>query len=141
MSAPGDSGAPATSVPRLGRLQVVALAALLIVPAVVAAMLAAPAFVCACTPTAPPSIESPVEGIVIGVDSAGLGDVRGFSVRTSAGQTIPFALGPLENPADFPPGHLADHQATSSPVRVYFRDENGQHVAYRLEDAQVAPTS
>jgi hypothetical protein len=43
-------------------------------------------------------------------------------------------MGPLENGAAFPPGHLAEHQATAEPVRVSFRLEDGARVAYRIDD-------
>lgn len=94
---------------------------------------------CACTPL-PSFPVSPIEGIVVSVDSTGLGQVRGFDLRSKSGTTH-FQIGSLENPTEFTPGHLAEHQATSSPVRVYFRVEDGGHsaVVYRLEDA-VLPT-
>jgi hypothetical protein len=79
--------------------------------------------------------DSPVAGIVVAVDSVGLDQVRGFTLRTNDGETIEFALGTLENATDFPPGHLKEHQATSSPVLVFFRPENGALVVYRIEDA------
>jgi hypothetical protein len=85
-----------------------------------------------------PTITSPVDGAIIAIDSAGLTDVRGFTLR-SGGVAYEFALGPLENPTAFPPGHLAEHQATSSPVRVYFRLDGGRRIAYRLEDAAPSP--
>ena len=74
---------------------------------------------------------------VPGDDAAGLDDIRGFDLRpTGSPFAFSFVLGILENPTEFPPGHLAEHQATSSPVRVYFRREaDGRHVVYRLEDA------
>jgi hypothetical protein len=96
------------------------------------------AWTCACTPPRPtPDIASPVDGVVIAVDSAGLGDVRGFTLRpiNGGGFSFEFTLGALENPTEFPPSHLAEHQATSNPVRVWFRTENGVHLVYRLEDA------
>ena len=87
-------------------------------------------------PKSTPDIESPVEGVVLSVDSAGLGDVRGFTLRPASSPfSFTFELGALEDPTEFPPGHLAEHQATSQPVRVYFRTEDGVHIAYRLEDA------
>ena len=43
-------------------------------------------------------------------------------------------MGVLENGDQFPPGHLAEHLAGATPVRVFFRDENGTPTAYRLED-------
>ena len=90
---------------------------------------------CACTPR-PVFPASPVEGVVVAVDSAGLDRVRSFELRTTTGVTR-FEIGTLENPTEFPPAHLAEHQASSSPVRVYFRVEAGGYsaVAYRLEDA------
>jgi len=78
---------------------------------------------------------SPVVGVVLKVDSAGLDKVSGFTLRTDAGQTLVLSIGVLENGAQFPPGHLAEHLATAAPVRVWFRDENGTLVVYRIEDA------
>ena len=44
-------------------------------------------------------------------------------------------VGTLENGVEFPPGHLAEHLASSSPLRVFFRPEGDRLVVYRLEDA------
>jgi hypothetical protein len=77
-----------------------------------------------------------VEGVVIGVASTGLTEVQGFTIRTAGGETIDFRLGRLENATEFPPGHLAEHQATSTPIRVTFRIEGSERVAYRIEDAE-----
>ncbi len=79
--------------------------------------------------------ESPVAGIVVAVDSAGLDKVNGFTLRTNDGVTIVFRLGPLENATDFPPGHLKEHQTTAAPVLVFFRVDNGVLVVFRIEDA------
>ena len=92
--------------------------------------------VSASPPPPTPDVTSPVDGVVVSVDAAGLGDVRGFTLRpTNSPFSFGFSLGTLENPTQFPPSHLAEHQATSQPVRVYFRTENGIHTVYRLEDA------
>ncbi|HSL97303.1 MAG TPA: hypothetical protein VK831_01905, partial [Candidatus Deferrimicrobiaceae bacterium] len=98
--------------------------------------------VAACTPTAtvPPAGEtpaqtSPVTGVVIAVDSAGLADVRSFTLRTDSGFAYQFEIGALENATEFPLGHLGEHLATSEPVRVWFRDDAQGRVAYRIEDA------
>lgn len=85
--------------------------------------------------SATPAPESPVAGVVIAVDSGGLNDVRGFTLRSSVGDDLVFTLGELENGDEFPPGHLAEHLAAASPVLVFFRNENGQLVVYRIEDA------
>ncbi len=90
---------------------------------------------CACTPPPQPPA-SPVEGIVVAVSSPRLGQVTSFELRVEHGLSFQFAVGTLENPTEFPLSHLADHQATSQPVRVYFRTENGGvHTVFRLEDA------
>ncbi|HET9345442.1 MAG TPA: hypothetical protein VFO05_07055 [Candidatus Limnocylindrales bacterium] len=78
-------------------------------------------------------------GIVISVDSASLTDVRGFTIRTPDGRTVAFRLGPLENGAQFPPGHLGEHITTAVPVLVTYRDESGERVVVRLEDAVASP--
>jgi hypothetical protein len=81
-----------------------------------------------------PSDTASVEGVIVGVDSAGLSDVRGFTLRQMGGETLQFRLGELENPTEFPPGHLAEHQATAEPVRVWYRMEGAERFAVRLED-------
>jgi hypothetical protein len=72
---------------------------------------------------------------VVDVDSAGLTDVRGFTLRATDGTETRFRMGVLENGAQFSPGHLVEHQATAEPVRVRFREEGGERVAYRIDDA------
>jgi hypothetical protein len=96
----------------------------------------------ACGPAQSPTVApvgspppSPVEGVVVHIDSAGLADVRGFDLRLNDGTILGFTLGPLENGAEFPPGHLSEHQATGAPVRVSYRIVNGIPTVYRLEDA------
>lgn len=74
-------------------------------------------------------------GLVVAVDSSGLTDVRGFTIRTSDGRTVAFRIGVLENGAEFPPGHLLEHAATGVKVLVTYRKENGELVAIRIDDA------
>jgi hypothetical protein len=80
-------------------------------------------------------------GVVVSVDSVSLTDVRGFSIRTPDGRTVEFRVGQLENGAQFPPGHLGEHQATAAPILVTYRNEEGERVAIRLEDAPTASPS
>jgi hypothetical protein len=88
---------------------------------------------CAC------SLPTPVDGVVVEVRATGLTEVQGFTLRpTRGGANLVFTLGPLENATQFPPGHLKEHEATGTPVRVYYTSSNGQLVAYRLEDAPVS---
>jgi hypothetical protein len=74
-------------------------------------------------------------GVVIAVDSTSLTNVKGFTLRTPDGRTVVFKLGQLENSSQFAPGHLNEHVATAVPVLVTYRDENGDRVVVRLEDA------
>ena len=67
--------------------------------------------------------------------AAGLTDVRGFTLRTTDGGSVDFAIGELENGAEFPPGHLVEHQSTAQPIRVWYRTRTATKVAIRLEDA------
>jgi hypothetical protein len=85
-------------------------------------------------PGAPPNASS-IDGVIVAVRSEGLDRVNGFDLRTTDQGTLAFALGDLENGAEFPPGHLVEHQATATPVRVWYRTEGGERVAVRLEDA------
>ncbi len=58
------------------------------------------------------------DGVIVAVRSEGLDRVNGFDLRTIDQGTLAFTLGDLENGAEFPPGHLVEHQATAQPVRV-----------------------
>lgn len=88
------------------------------------------------TSSAADAVTSPVEGVITKIDSQGLTKVTAFRVRSPGGTETSFTIGVLENGAEFPPGHLAEHMSTSSPIRVYFRDEDGTLVVYRIEDAE-----
>ncbi len=85
-------------------------------------------------PDAPPGTTA-VTGVIVAVDSRGLGDVRAFTLRREGGELIDFDLRALESGTEFPPGHLAEHQATAEPIRVWYREEGGVRVAIRVEDA------
>ena len=132
---PGSGPLPRSS--RHG-MWVVGLAATLLL----AACAGAGSTASASAPASPPEASSgsaapvsPVEGIVLTIDSQGLTQVHGFTLRTKAGDVMTFSIGQLDDPTQFPPGHLAEHQASALPVRVYFRDVGGTLVVYRLEDA------
>lgn len=113
---------------RLGRLATVLLAIVVLA---------------ACGPgaVATPEVRSPVDGVVVAVDARSLTDVRGFTLRTAGGQSFDFTLGDLENATHFTPSHLKEHQATSLPIRVWFMVQDGERIAYRLEDAPVLPVA
>lgn len=79
-----------------------------------------------------------VEGVVVAVDAASLSDVRAFTLRTAQGELLEFSLARLENGADFPPGHLAEHQATAEQVFVQFEVVDGVRFAVSLGDVPLA---
>ena len=89
----------------------------------------------ACTSGASVDPASPVVGVVIDVDSAGLDDVKGFTLRLDDGREIVLVMGDLENPTEFPPAHVGEHLASGVPVSVWFRSEADDPVVYRIEDA------
>lgn len=76
----------------------------------------------------------PVRGVVIEVEGTAFGDVPAFTIRTDGGETMRFRLA-LDDASAFPAEHLRTHMATLEPVRVWYREEGGQRVAYRVEDA------
>jgi hypothetical protein len=82
-----------------------------------------------------PEPRSPVAGVITSIDSQGLDKVNGFTLRTRSGVDLTFVIGQLDNGVEFPPGHLAEHQASLEPVLVYFKPEGGKLVVYHLEDA------
>jgi hypothetical protein len=85
-------------------------------------------------PDLPPGTEQ-MTGVVVAVDAVSLSDVRAFTLRRPGGELVEFSLRALENRTQFPPGHLAEHQATAEPIRVTFRSEDDERLALRLEDA------
>ncbi len=85
--------------------------------------------------TVPPDAQEAV-GVVTSIESEGLADVRGFTLRQRDGAELEFTIGRLENGAEFPPGHLAEHQATVTAIRVFYRDEGDARVVFRMEDAE-----
>ncbi len=82
-----------------------------------------------------PAGTSDMTGVVVGVDSQGLADVRGFTLRRPGGELVEFSLRALQNATEFAPSHLAEHQATAEPVRVWWRMEGADRLAIQLEDA------
>lgn len=80
-------------------------------------------------------------GLVVAVNSSGLTDVRGFTLRTNDGRTVLFKIGVLENGAQFPPGHLLEHAATGVKVVVTYRQDGSDLVAIRLDDATGSGTA
>lgn len=87
------------------------------------------------------ALTSPVRGLVLHVDLAGLGKVTGFRLLTPDGSQVDFKMGAQENAAEFPAAHLSEHMAGGQPILVYFRPSGTDLVVYRLEDAPPASGS
>jgi hypothetical protein len=111
------------------RLFVGALGVLVVVVGLATLLLAGPG-------SSPPGDTTPVEGVIVGIDSEGISNIRSFELRTTDGTIRLFGLALLENGAEFPPGHLLEHSVTAQPVRVWYRTVNGTDLAIRLEDAE-----
>jgi hypothetical protein len=117
--------------PRTRNLFVIALVAIVVLTGAAAFLLGGPG-----QPDAsPPPDAQQMVGVIVGVQATSLTDVRGFTLRTTDGASVQFAIGDLENGAKFPPGHLVEHQSTAQPIRVWYRIQDGTKVAIRLEDA------
>ncbi len=86
-------------------------------------------------PNQPPDATR-VTGLVVGVQSEGLTDVRSFSLRTDGDTDMLFSLERLQNGAMFPPGHLVEHQAASEPIMVWYEADGGINYALWLADAE-----
>ena len=85
-------------------------------------------------PNQPPDAPA-VIGVVLKVDSKGLTNVVSFTLRTGSDQSMVFDLSKLENSAAFPPGHLVEHQASSMPIQVWYKTQDGVNYALWLQDA------
>lgn len=85
-------------------------------------------------PSALPPVASPVDGVVIRVESEGLADVRSFTIRTFDGVILRFRVGRLD-PGSLPVGHLTEHAVTGAPIRVAFVSKGGELVAVSYADA------
>jgi hypothetical protein len=82
----------------------------------------------------PAPVTSPVIGVPIDIEAEGFTKVTAFTIRTDDGRQLRFVMGQLENGAEFPPNHLAEHLAGSTKIRVFYRQQGADQLAYRLED-------
>lgn len=74
-----------------------------------------------------------IAGVVVDVESEGLGNVTSFDVR-SEGTSYEIFIDPGAT-YSFPPSHLSDHLASSEPVRVGLTERDGRLYATSIEDA------
>jgi len=86
-----------------------------------------------CTGTPIPTTPTHVTGVVVDVDSSGLGRVTGFAIK-DAGRTYDVTIDRGID-YDFPLDHLNEHRATGAPVRVRLERRGRALVALAIEDA------
>ena len=86
----------------------------------------------ACSPA-----EQSAAGLVTDIDTLGLGQVQGFTLRTEDGTSLEFTIegGTDLSAGGFPPDHLHEHMATASGVAVAYRTDGDERIVVRLTDA------
>ena len=78
-----------------------------------------------------------VTGLVVAIDSAAVGQVHGFTLRTADGEELRFDTRDTRfDAAGFPPQHLQEHRALAEPVRVTYHVREGVNHVVKLEDAE-----
>lgn len=82
--------------------------------------------------TPSPTLPAPIDGPVVAIQGDGTAGSH-IQVRSADGTVVDFLVGKLMH--EMPAHHLADHMARGAPVRVYFRYDNRQAVAYDIVDA------
>lgn len=83
------------------------------------------------------SSEQHAAGIVIDIDTLGVGRVQGFTLRTRDGAELDFAIDGGTDMAGggWPPDHLQEHRATATGVAVVYRTDGERRIVTRLDDA------
>lgn len=72
-------------------------------------------------------------GVIVKIDSEGIGKVRGFTLKTSEG-TLEVSIDP-DVAYEFPLDHLHEHLAASEPVECKLERRDGKLYAVTIEDA------
>ena len=77
------------------------------------------------------------DGVVIDIDTEGLGQMRSFTLRTSDGESLDFVIaGGVDLSGDgFPPDHLFQHMALTEGIAVAYEMRDGERVVTKLADA------
>ena len=78
-----------------------------------------------------------VEGIIIDVEAASLTQVETFTVRDNDNKIIVFRIAPdaIESLEEsFVPSHLREHALAVEQVKIFYREEDGEFLAIRIED-------
>ena len=78
-----------------------------------------------------------VTGVVTSVDAPSLTKLNGFTLHTDDDRTLVFKVAPdadRDPQNGFVAGHLRTHALGATKVKISYREENGQLLAFRLED-------
>ena len=78
-----------------------------------------------------------VTGVVTSVDASSLTKLNGFTLHTDDNRTLVFKVAPdadRDPQNGFVAGHLRTHALAATKVKIFYREENGELLAFRLED-------
>ena len=78
-----------------------------------------------------------VTGVVTSVDASSLTKLNGFTLHTDDNRTLVFKVAPdadRDPQNGFVAGHLRTHALAATKVKIFYREENGQLLAFRLEN-------
>lgn len=95
-------------------------------------LMAAPALT-GCGGSAEVEAPSEVTGVVVDIESAGIGDIRGFKLKDGA-NTYDVVIDP-DTEYEFNLGHLQEHLSGSVPIKVELEERDGVLYAETIEDA------
>ena len=79
----------------------------------------------------PPS--SPVRGVLTGVQTSPGGDAERVTLEDDDGNAYEFRV-EFEAGAGFPAAHLEEHRSGRLPVRISFRRDGDDLIAFRIDD-------
>ena len=75
-------------------------------------------------------------GIVVGVDSPGLGRVDRFELLTLEGERLSFDTSELQFRSEFPAPHLSEHQVIGDHIVVTYKTDGDRLIVTQLDDKQ-----
>jgi hypothetical protein len=87
------------------------------------------AAVVACEPTL-----QQADGVVIEVDSPGLGRVDSFVLVTGDGERLAFDTTELEFRSEFPASHLTEHKVIGDVIEVTYKTDGDRLIVTQLDD-------
>ncbi|MEX0786164.1 MAG: hypothetical protein WD939_05965 [Dehalococcoidia bacterium] len=75
-------------------------------------------------------------GVIIDVSAGSLTEIESFTLRDNDGEVIVFGIAPdaSDDPQEgFFPAHLRTHALAAEQVTVFYREDDGQPLALRVE--------